>query len=69
MGTFSKPVRGKANNEKEIFLVLCLAQTPTIAGWVVPDWSREGDRPPLQSLPPTPSPGPAARPQGQRPDP
>ena len=52
MGTFSKPVRGKANNEKEIFLVLCLAQTPTIGGWGVPDRSREGDRPPLQSPPP-----------------
>lgn len=62
-GDFFK-ARGKANNEKEVFLVLCLAQTPTIARWVVPGWSREGGCPFLKNTP-----GPAARPQGQGPAP
>lgn len=62
-GNFFK-ARGKANNEKEVFLVLCLAQTPAIARWVVPGWSREGGCPFLKNTP-----GPAARPQGQGPAP
>ena len=62
-GNFFK-ARGKANNEKEVFLVLCLAQTPTIARWVVPGWPQEGVCPFLQNTP-----GPAARPQGQGPAP
>lgn len=49
-GNFSKSME-TSNNEKEIFLVLYLAQTPTITSWVVPDWSLEGDHSFLQKIP------------------
>ena len=62
-GNFFK-ARGKANNEKEVFLVLCLAQTPTIARWVVPGWSREGGCPFLKN---TPGPPPGHRVRGRLP--
>lgn len=58
-GNFFK-APGKSNNEKEIFLVLYLAQTPTRARWVVPAWSLEEDRPFLQKTPGLP-PGPRVR--------
>lgn len=61
-GTFK--ARGKANNEKEVFLVLCLAQTPAMLkdGWCLAGHGRGLS---LSSE----HPGPAARPQGQGPAP
>lgn len=61
MGTFSKPMENQTMKKRFSW---CFAwhRTPAIARWVVPVWSREGDRPFLQNSPGLlPGQGPAPR--------